>query len=762
MEPEVKTRRITAQRQAFLHWLEAEEAGWLTEWVETIIQTVSGYHGMSPVEVMGPVARHAGALKEVWSSGGQGSLFDFYQDLARRRVSEHVRLADVSRAVAVGERLLVERLAGSKFEGKTAFKDIVQQTFREGTYMLLDCYQRASEEMAESARERIAATEAGAERTREEWRLLDQILSAMDVGIVLLDKNLRITWMNRDMPQDLLQVPAEKAAGRTCREVMRPEALDCDACSAQYASSGTATMHVIKKVGDSENTKAYLKIVRVVTGSGMSTPNLMEIYLDITAQQEAQRALARSQELVRNILNSSVDGIVSTDMNGRITLLNRAAESIFGYTEGEMLGKPVHTFYEGGASEAARIMSRLLAEEIVTGHRTSFRAKSGEFVPLRVTASLIKDEDRTLLGTMAFFQDIREEEALRREVAGREQYLLSILQASMDGLVTLDESGRIASWNRGASAIFGVEPRQALGRPMEDFLPSNLIRVMPSSAATHDGTRHFEATLDQGPKGTADLLVTRTEIQAPGPVGASLVLKDVTELKRLEQDLAQAENLAELGRLAASVAHEIKNPIARLRGAMEMMSGIHQPGDPRFAVFQEALAQMRRLDSLVKDLLSFAKPVAVRREPVPLSLLVEASMPFVSPVADEAHVRIETVAPESLPMICGDPQQLLQIFVNLLVNAVQATPAGGLVALEARPEEWFLAVSISDTGCGIKPENMANIFKPFFTTKHIGTGLGLSIVQRIVNAHGGRIEITSEDGSGSTFTVYLPIAAGSP
>ncbi len=716
---------------------------------------------MAPEEVVGPVKRHVGALKEVWSSGGQGSLFDFYQDLARRRVSEHVRLADVSRAVAVGERLLIERLAESKFEGKTAFKDIIQQTFREGTYMLLDCYQRASEEMAEAARERIAATEAGAERTREEWRLLDQILSAMDVGIVLLDKNLRITWMNRDMPQDLLLVPAERAAGRTCREVMRNEALDCDACSAQYASSGTTTMHVIKKVGDSENTKAYLKIVRVVTGSGMNTPSLMEIYLDITAQQEAQRALARSQELVRNILNSSVVGIVSTDMNGRITLLNRAAESIFGYTEGEMLGKPVHTFYEGGASEAARIMSRLLAEEIVTGHRTSFRAKSGEFVPLRVTASLIKDEDRTLLGTMAFFQDIREEEALRREVAGREQYLLSILQASMDGLVTLDESGHIASWNRGASAIFGIEPRQALGRPMEDFLPSNLIREMPSSAATHNGTRHFEATLDRGPKGAADLLVTRTEIEAPGPVGASLVLKDVTELKRLEQDLAQAENLAELGRLAASVAHEIKNPIAGLRGAMEMMSGIHQPGDPRFAVFQEALAQMRRLDSLVKDLLSFAKPVAVRREPVPLSLLVEASMPFVSPVADEAQVRIEAEAPESLPTICGDPQQLLQIFVNLLVNAVQATPAGGTVTLEAVPEDWFLAVSIRDTGCGIKPENMANIFKPFFTTKHIGTGLGLSIVQRIVNAHGGRIEIKSEDGAGSTFTVYLPIAAGS-
>jgi two-component system sensor histidine kinase HydH len=112
-------------------------------------------------------------------------------------------------------------------------------------------------------------------------------------------------------------------------------------------------------------------------------------------------------------------------------------------------------------------------------------------------------------------------------------------------------------------------------------------------------------------------------------------------------------------------------------------------------------------------------------------------------------------------MICGDPQQLLQIFVNLLTNAVQATPEGGLVHLSARADAGFLAVSVADTGCGIKAEIMANIFKPFYTTKHIGTGLGLSIVQRIVNAHGGRIEIGSEEGTGSTFTVFLPVAAGS-
>jgi len=667
----------------------------------------------------------------------------------------------VARAVALGESLLTARLSESKLEGKAGFRDLVQHTFREGAYLLLDCYQRASEEMAEAARERIAVTEAGAARAREEWQLLDQILSAMDVGIVLLDKNLRIVWMNQHMPVDLLASPPEKALGRPCREVFRSEALDCDACSAQSAGGPESTMHLVKKVGGSKSAKTFLKIIRVVSSPTLAGPHLMEIYLDITAQQEAQRALARTQELVRNILDSSVDGIVSTDTQGHITLFNRAAERIFGFAEAEMMGQPVQDFYEGGAKEAGRVMIRLLADEVLADHRTAFRAKTGEFVPLRVTASLLRDEDRNLLGTMAFFQDLRVEEALRQEVADRNQYLLSIFQASMDGLVTVDSEGKIVSWNRGASAIFGREPEQALGRAMDDLLPPALIREMPSSTGSRTGTRHFEATLDRGDCGCLDVLVTRTALPGPGPAtGASLVLKDVTELKRLEQDLAQAENLAELGRLAASVAHEIKNPIAGLRGAMEMMSGVHQPDDPRFAIFQEALAQMRRLDSLVKDLLSFARPVATRREPTPLYLVVEACEPFVAPSAADAEVSLSAEVSEDLPFVLADPQQLQQVFVNLLLNAVQATPAGGSVHLSAEAVEGLLRVCVTDTGCGITEEQRAHIFKPFFTTKHIGTGLGLSIVQRIVNAHGGRIEICSHPGEGSTFTVFLPIAAG--
>ncbi len=753
-----------SRHQLFIRWLDGTRADWLDEWVEAIRTEIPAYSGMEPDEILVPVERHAEALRHYWDMGLQNLLFDFYQDLARKRLAEDVRLADVARAVAVGERLLLERLENSGLSGKEGYQELIVDTFRDGSYLLLECYQTATEEMASEARARIEATRADAKKTLEQWGLLNQILSGMDVGIVLYDEDLNVIWLNQNVPRELLRVRPELAVGRNCHEVLTHEEAECSRCAVCHVLKGATPMRQLVQTGKGKNTRDYLKITRPISGGNLEGPHAMEIYLDITAQLEAQRSLARTQEFVRNILNSSVSGIISTDMKGRVTLFNRTAEKIFGYTEDEMLGRRVADFYERGVHEARSVMRRLLNEEVITDYTASFQGRSGDYIPLKVTFSLLHDEEGTLLGTMCFCQDMRAEEALKKEVADKDQYLLAILQASMDGLVTLDGEGRIASWNRGAGVLFGVEAPFALGRSIDEFLPPTAIREMPSSAAVRpDGTQHFEARIPRGCDNYTDLLVTRTAIRdAVGrEAGASLVLKDVTELKNLQNELAQAEHLAELGRLAASVAHEIKNPIAGLRGAMEVMADQHQLDNPRFSIFHEGLTQIRRLDSLVKDLLSFARPFDVRIEPIPLHLVVEACMPLVQRMAEEADIDVRQDVPEDLPLALADPQRFQQVLVNLIQNGIQSTPPGGEVSISAFRCEDELALEIRDTGQGIRPEDLSHIFKPFFTTKHIGTGLGLSIVQRIVNAHGGRIEVDSKVGEGAVFTVYLPYESGS-
>lgn len=753
--------RPAAQHQEFMRWLDAVAAPLLDEWVEAIRREIPAYATMDPQEVRLPVERHFEALRYYWNLGLQSRLYAFYQDLSRKRIQEKVRLADVARAVDVGKRILLRLLAESDLKAKNDLRELFLETFRENSYILLECYQSATEEAAAEARARIEATEADAVRNYEQWGLLNQILTGMDVGIVLMDQDQKILWLNQNVPRDLLKVRPELAVGRACREVLCHSGDECGRCSAATALGGGAPMRQILRLGTDKNPKDYLKITRPIQGGILPGPHVIEIYLDITAQQEAVRSLARTQELVRNILNSSVSAIISTDLHGRITLFNRAAEKIFGFTEEEMLGERVADYYEKGLEEARSVMKRLLEEEVITDHATAFRSKSGEYVPLKVTFSLLRDEAGTLLGTMSFCQDVRVEEALKEEVASKDQYLLSILQASMDGLVTLDAENHIASWNRGAEALFGVEAPFALGRPVEEFLPPDRIREMPSSGSL-PGIRHFEAILPRGCDSHLDILVTRTEIRSPSgkTKGASLVLKDVTELKRLQAELAQAEHLAELGQLAASVAHEIKNPIAGLRGAMEVMRSQHQLDDPRFAMFHEGLAQIRRLDGLVKDLLAYARPLSLQLEALPLHLVVESTLPFVQDQAREGQVRITAEVPPDLPPVHADPQRLQQVLVNLIQNGIQATPPGGQVHLSAFLCEGEVALTVKDTGAGIPPEVLRKIFQPFYTTKHIGTGLGLSIVHRIVGAHGGRIEVASRPGEGAAFTVYLPIDSG--
>ena len=745
-------------RQSFLSWLDTVSEGWIDDWVRAIRAEIPAYAAMRDIEVRGPVERHAEVLRSQWEDGASGPLLDFYMDLARRRVSERVRLADVARAVAIGGRLLLQRLQASGLPGKKAHEETVRGIFREDMYFLLECYQTATEEVAAEARAKLEATEAGAAKTWEEWGLLSQILSGIDVGIVLLDEELRVVWLNQTMPKELLLLRPEAAQGLPCKEVLAHTVAECTRCSAFEILGGCPALRQLVRAGDGDSARDYLKITRPISGGPLKGPHVIEIYLDVTAQQEAQRSLARTQELLRNILNSSVGGIISTDLKGRVTLYNRTAERIFEFSEQELLGKRVAEYYGGGKAEAARVMKRLMAEEVIVDYETTFRAKSGEHVPLRATLSLLRDERGTLLGTMGFCHDLRIEEALKKEVASREQYLLSILQASMDGLVTLDAKGRIASWNRGATVLFSVDAKTALGRPVDEFLPPRERRETPSSGQT-PGTHRFEVRIAKGEERSADLLVTRTEIvdENSGEKGASLVIKDVTEMNRLQKELAQAEHLAELGRLAASVAHEIKNPIAGLRGAIEILAEVHEQSDPHFEVLQETLAQIRRLDSLVKDLLSFAKPISLRLERVPLRLLLESTLPFVQKSAEEARVAIRQDVPAELPEAHVDPQQFQQVLVNLIMNGIQATPAGGEVSVAACRANGNLALEVRDTGGGIKPEDLKHIFEPFFTTKHIGTGLGLSIVLRIVSAHAGRVEVSSKPGEGTVFKVYLPI-----
>ena len=230
----------------------------------------------------------------------------------------------------------------------------------------------------------------------------------------------------------------------------------------------------------------------------------------------------------------------------------------------------------------------------------------------------------------------------------------------------------------------------------------------------------------------------------------------------IEEQLRRAERLSAVGEMSAVLAHEVRNPLGSIRGTAEILMDDFHPGDRKYEFLEILIKETDRLNRVVEEFLQLARPVQVEQETSDLQEELAQVVTLVSAEAASRGVQLQ-LAPADLPPVRGDREKLRQVFLNLILNGVQATGRGGLLAVAAREipagEDTSHAVEISftDTGEGMAPEVLRRIFEPFYTTKEGGTGLGLAIAQKIIESHGGRIEVTSTPGKGTTFNVNLPV-----
>jgi two-component system NtrC family sensor kinase len=230
------------------------------------------------------------------------------------------------------------------------------------------------------------------------------------------------------------------------------------------------------------------------------------------------------------------------------------------------------------------------------------------------------------------------------------------------------------------------------------------------------------------------------------------------EIQRLHRtQMSRAEHLAMLGELAAGLAHEIRNPLAGIAGVMDIIGRDLPEKSPARDVLKDVRKEVMRINRIVSDLLETARPKPPEYRLADLNATAEHAAIFARQQALSKPVKVELQRCEQLPPVEHDPDQIQQVLLNLMLNAIQAIEGTGQVSVDLEARDGLAAVSVSDTGRGIPAEDLPNIFRPFFTTKGSGTGLGLSLVRRIVEDHGGRIGVESELGKGSRFTMLLPL-----
>jgi two-component system sensor histidine kinase HydH len=326
------------------------------------------------------------------------------------------------------------------------------------------------------------------------------------------------------------------------------------------------------------------------------------------------------------------------------------------------------------------------------------------------------------------------------------------------GLIATDGAGTLTAFNQTAEAILGKKTGDALGQKAEDLLPGSCREVFRQLAG--EGRiveREIDCTVADGRQIPLAVIATALREEGGAFLGYIILFRDMTEEKRLKQELIRSQWLASLGNLAAGVAHEIRNPLSSIKGfATYFKERYREHSDDRESA-EAMIAEVDRLNRVITQLLEFARPLTMTRAPISVQTLIRHALKTVEGQAREKGIAIETLLPPEIGDIPLDADRITQVFLNLFQNAITAMEAGGVLRISlARRDEKTVRITIADTGVGIPGEDLPRVFDPYFTTRPSGTGLGHAIVRKIVEAHGGEIRLESEPGKGTTATVLLP------
>jgi PAS domain S-box-containing protein len=404
----------------------------------------------------------------------------------------------------------------------------------------------------------------------------------------------------------------------------------------------------------------------------------------------------------------------------------------------------------------------------IRGYITEIATAQGKLIPVAISAALIHGRDGTISGTLGIFRNLSELRRLEDELSAKNRFMANILQDSADAILTLDPADAITSWNRGAEEIFGYSPAEVLGKSLDILVPEELresreLEHLRERFRASGVLRNYQTERIAKDGRRIQVLFTRTAIrnESGDIVGSSSVLKDVTSDRNMERHLADAEHLAALGELSAGLAHEIKNPLAGIKGAIEVIRDSIPTSDKYREILGDVIHEVNRIDRIVRDLLNYAKPKPPFHTDIDLVEIAQRIIAMVEKSAKNEDLAIRLVALSRPPVFIGDAMQLQQVLLNLLLNAQSAMPDGGeiKVCLSHNPAEGVVRMAVVDQGAGIPEEVRKKLFQPFFTTRTDGTGLGLAICLKNVHYHGGSIEVHSEAGRGATFIVTIPLVS---
>ncbi|WP_054031853.1 PAS domain-containing sensor histidine kinase [Desulfatitalea tepidiphila] len=596
---------------------------------------------------------------------------------------------------------------------------------------------------------------------------LGHILDAMEDGIYITREDYTVEFMNRAM----ISMFGE-AVGKKCYEVVNASEVMCPWCQARE----------VFEHGESAHSEVYMprmdrtfRIIEVPIRNLDGTMSKLNIYRDITRRRDQELKLRSTEQSYRRLFENVGAGVYVSSKEGRFLDVNPALMEMLGYTDRQELLKISLQRDLYLRPEDRAVFQRLIESQgRVVNYPVDFKRKDGSSLPVLLTAHLRTDPSGQVSGYEGICMDQSQIVRLERKIRQTLDFLNNIIQSSPNAIIGADMEGKIIIWNQGAEETLGYAAQDVINRMdvrelYEGDQAYELMRKMRSRDYGGSGKlrafpmtfRHRDGTLVEGTLSAS--IIYDEKGQEIASAGFFVDLEERLEMERklhrTQEQLLQSEKLAAMGRLTSQLAHELNNPLYGIMNTLELMKTEVPPTNKRRKLLDMALSESMRLTDMLRKMLSFSRPDQEERCVVDINTILDEILLLHEKQFREVDIKIVSAFGETLRPVMASKNQLRQVFLNMISNAKDAMPEGGVLTVSTQGNGETVRVQIADTGLGIKAEHLDKIFDTFFTTKTDsakGVGLGLSVCYGFIKDHGGDIKVESQVGKGTTFTILLP------
>jgi two-component system NtrC family sensor kinase len=609
---------------------------------------------------------------------------------------------------------------------------------------------------------------------REATKRFEKIAEMGDDGIIVFDQDSRIEFANQ-MASEIMGFAKDQILGREFFSLIGKrdeEFLDEMVMRGEGMGQKVCTEMSLHTPQDK------IKETEVCIAPTQSEDGRIKTYAyirDITERKKFERDLRESEEKYRNLFERVRHGLYISTKDGHFLDCNQAMWGLLGYPDKEEFLKIdiVKDLYVN-PKDRETFMALVEKQGFVKDFEVEWKKKNGERITVLLASTPKRDEKGMIIGYEGLNIDISDRKKMERELKEANDFLMNLIESSVDGIIVTDMKGDILIFNKGAENLLGYKSEEVVGKMnirsiyqlgvakevMEKLRSPDFggVGKLTSVPIFH---RRKDGELIEG-----DLSASLIYDEKGNEIASVGIFKDLRErlkmereLREIQQALLQSEKLAAMGRLTSQIAHELNNPIYGIMNTLELLKTEIPPESKRRRILELSLSETQRLSEMLRNMLSFSKPEEEKRRPVKIDELIEGILLVMEKQMREANIKVETSFDEEIPEVMASTNQMRQVFLNIFKNAKEAMPNGGILSVRTAKEDQKVLIRIQDTGVGIPEEIRDKIFEAFFTTKQKvkGVGLGLSVCYGIIKDHGGEIRVESEEGKGTTFVISLPI-----